>query len=269
MATIKIRTSEFIDRGVIKPLPTGSSYMNVGSTERIVSAAVGLALMYFGLRKFSIPGLLAGAVGAALFERGASGYCPVNNLAQRGPAKKPVESAEITKSLTINKPRAEVYQYWRKLENLPTFMQHLESVSQTDKKRSNWVAPIPGGVGKISWDAEIVEEVENEKLSWRSVLNAAVDNSGEVLFKDAPGDQGTEIYVIIKYLPPAGAIGSAAAKLFNPAFKQMVKEDLRRFKRLMETGEIPVSEAQPSGKKLAFGDTTHDKIERAYESPLL
>lgn len=269
MATNKITSSEFIDRGVIKPLPTGSSYINVGSTERIVSAAAGLTLMYFGLRKFSVPGLLVGAAGAALVERGASGYCPVNNLAQREPEKRSVDSAEITKSLTINKPKSEVYQYWRKLENLPTFMQHLESVSQTDEKRSHWVAPVPGGLGKISWDAEIIEEVENEKLSWRSVLNAAVDNSGEVLFKDAPAGQGTEIYVIIKYLPPAGAIGTAVAKLFNPAFKQMVKEDLRRFKKLMETGEIPVSEAQPSGKKLAFGDTTHDKIEKEYESPLL
>jgi len=269
MATIKIKSSEFIDRGVIKPLPTGSAYINVGSTERIVSAAAGLALMYFGLRKFSMPGLLVGAAGAALLERGASGYCPVNNLAQRDVAKKPVESSEITKSLTINRPRAEIYQYWRKLENLPNFMQHLESVTEIDERRSHWVAPVPGGVGKISWDAEVVEEIENEKLSWRSVPNAAVDNSGEVLFKDAPGNQGTEIYVIIKYLPPAGAIGTAIAKVFNPAFKQMVKEDLRRFKRLMETGEIPVSEAQPSGKELTFEDTTHDKIEKAYESPLL
>jgi len=153
MATIKIRSSELIDRGVIKPVPTGSSYINVGSTERIASAAAGLALMYFGLRKFSVPGLLLGAAGAVLFERGASGYCPVTNLAQKDSEKKPVDSAEITKSLTINKPRAEVYQYWRKLENLPTFMQHLESVHQTDKKRSHWVAPVPGGVGKISWDA--------------------------------------------------------------------------------------------------------------------
>ena len=88
MATIKITSSEFIDRGVIKPLPSGSSYTNVGSAERIASAAAGLALMYFGFRKLSVPGLLVGAAGATLLERGTSGYCPVNNLIQRDSAKK-------------------------------------------------------------------------------------------------------------------------------------------------------------------------------------
>jgi len=270
MTQIKVTSAEYIGETLPQPIGSGSAYMNVGTSERIISAIAGLALMNYGLRKFSIPRLLIAAAGAALVERGASGYCPVNNMIKRNTsqAAKP-ESTEITKSLTINRPKAEVYAFWRNFENLPKFMQHLSEVKQIDSGRSHWVAPIPGGIGKIEWDAEIIEEVENEKIVWRSVSNASVDNSGEILFKDAPAGQGTEIYVIIKYLPPAGAIGGTIAKVFNPAFKQMVKEDLRRFKRLIETGEIPVSESRPSGKTSATEDTSIDKIENKYESPLL
>jgi uncharacterized membrane protein len=270
MTQTKVTSAEYIDETLPQPIGSGSAFMNVGTSERVISALAGLALMNFGLRKFSFPRLLIAAAGAAFVERGVSGYCPVNNMIKRdtSQAAKP-ESTEITKSLTINRPRTEVYQFWRNFENLPKFMQHLSEVTQIDSKRSHWVAPVPGGIGKIEWDAEIIEEAENEKIVWRSVPNATVDNSGEILFKDAPAGQGTEIYVIIKYLPPAGAIGGAIAKVFNPAFKQMVKEDLRRFKRLIETGEIPVSESRPSGITPSTEDNSIDKIEKKYESPLL
>ena len=235
----------------IQPYPTGSSTVNVGHNERIISATAGALLATLGVRTGSW--LLAGLGGYLAF-RGASGFCPISQVVGRNTAEdSTVEPLEISRSITINKPRNEVYQYWRKLENLPLFMKHLQSVTQLDERRSHWVAPIPGtekidSVGNIEWDAEIVEEVENEKLLWRSVSNSSVDNAGEVRFQDAPPNRGTEVHVTIRYTPPAGQLGTTVAKLFQPAFRQMVKEDIRRFKRIMETGLIPSNEG-PSGRE--------------------
>jgi uncharacterized membrane protein len=170
--------------------------------------------------------------------------------------------------VTINKPREEVYQFWRKLENLPQFMRHLETVTQQDSKRSHWVArldsenPVAKALPKVEWDAEIVEEEENSRLVWRSVPGATVDNSGEVRFVDAPGNRGTEVHATILYRAPQGIAGEAVMKLFSPAFKQMVKEDIRRFKRLMETGEIPTNEG-PSGRK---PETTNPVLHQSLET---
>ncbi|WP_375447710.1 SRPBCC family protein [uncultured Fibrella sp.] len=235
----------------IRPYATGSSTVNVGHTERIISAAAGALLTTIGARRGS---WLLATVGGYLAFRGASGFCPISQAVGRNTAEdSTVEPLEISRSITINKPRNEVYQYWRKLENLPKFMKHLQSVTQLDDRRSHWVAPVPGtekieSIGNIEWDAEIVEEVENEKLIWRSVADATVDNAGEVRFQDAPPNRGTEVHVTIRYTPPAGQLGTSVAKLLQPAFRQMVKEDIRRFKRIMETGMIPSNEG-PSGRE--------------------
>ncbi len=235
----------------IRPYATGSSTVNVGQNERIISATAGALLATVGVRSGS---WLLTTLGGYLTFRGASGYCPISEAIGRNTAEdSTIEPLEISRSITINKPRHEVYEYWRKLENLPLFMKHLQSVTQLDERRSHWVAPIPGtekieSVGNIEWDAGIVEEVENEKLLWRSVADATVDNAGEVRFLDAPPNRGTEVHVTIRYNPPAGQLGTAVAKLFQPAFRQMVKEDIRRFKRIMETGMIPSNEG-PSGRE--------------------
>jgi len=233
----------------IDPLPSGSSKINVGENERVLSVAGGALLAAIGLSRGSLGGALLAVIGGVLVFRGASGYCPINEAIGRDTAEGKAETdvIEIAEVITINKPREEVYKYWRKLENLPKFMTHLQSVSQLDDKRSHWVAPIPGtetfeNFGNVEWDAEIVEEEENSRLVWRSVPGASIDNSGEVRFTNAPQGRGTELHAVIKYRPPQGMVGEVASKLLNPIFKKMVESDIKRFKHLLETNSIPVGQ---------------------------
>jgi uncharacterized membrane protein len=152
------------------------------------------------------------------------------------------------RSVTINKPREQVYAYWRKLENLPQFMKHLARVTQLDNKNSHWEAEIPGNLGTLEWDATITAETPGERIAWQSVAEATVDNAGEVIFRDAPGDYGTELHATISYRPPVGDLGKAVSSLVNKRFEEMIKADLQRFKRMVETGEIELVDAQnPSG----------------------
>ena len=126
-------------------------------------------------------------------------------------------------------------------------MRHLESVTMTGARSSHWVAKGPAG-SNIEWDAETTEEQENERLAWRSSPDADVQNEGEVRFRPAPGDRGTEITVSLTYHPPGGALGAAVAKLFGREPYQQIGEDLARFKQQQETGEIATIKGQPSGR---------------------
>ena len=183
---------------------------------------------------------LAGAVaGGALLFRGTKGQWPFSRK---------TEEIDLSSKVTINKPREELYAYWRNLENLPNFMSHLEEVEELDTKRSRWSAEIPGGVGNIEWEAEIIQERENSFLSWRSLPGAQIENAGEVRFEDAPGGKGTTVETTISYSPPAGEAGGVAAKLLNPAFEKVVKNDLKQFKKFMEKGGAPKQESSPSNR---------------------
>ena len=146
------------------------------------------------------------------------------------------------RSITVRKPVEEVYAFWRDFENLPRFMRHLESVSVVDERRSHWVAKAPAGT-TAEWDAEIVQDRENELISWRSLPGAAVYNAGEVRFNPAPGNRGTEVRITVEYHPPFGKLGSKVAMLFREEPGQQVQDDLRHFKQVMETGEIVFSDA--------------------------
>ncbi len=148
----------------------------------------------------------------------------------------------VVESITINRPRNEVYGFWHNFENLPRFMAHLESVQVLDNNRSRWKAKAPAGTS-VEWEAETLEDRPNELISWRSLPDAGVPNSGTVRFKDAPGNRGTEVHVELRYQPPGGKIGALVAKLFGEEPQQQVKGDLRRFKQVMETGEIVHSDA--------------------------
>jgi uncharacterized membrane protein len=148
---------------------------------------------------------------------------------------------QIVRATTINRPIEEVYAFWRDFENLPRFMRHLESVSTIDERRSRWRAKAPAGM-TVEWEAEIIEKRENERIAWRSLPGADVDNDGSVSFQHAPGARGTEVRVMLRYRPPAGTLGRTIAWLFGEEPDQQIHEDLHRFKQLMETGEIPLSE---------------------------
>jgi len=229
---------------------------NVKTTGRVLSVLGGAALAYYGWnRKESPLSKSLTTLGAYLIFRGASGYCAFNDALHIDKGHSDNKGFEVKSSVTILKPREEVYQFWRQFENLPKFMDYLEEVREADGKRSHWVAKIPKNIinkealSTVEWDAEIIHQEENSRIVWRSLPGSEIENSGEVRFTDAPANRGTVVQATISYHPPLGLAGELAAGLLNPAFRELVKQDLRRFKRLLEAGEIPTIIGQPSGRK--------------------
>lgn len=207
--------------------------INVSNFERGLSVAIGAWMFYRGLKKLPkspISNLIKAASGAGLLLRGVTGFCPIYNQFDIDGSKS--TSVNMRTTLVVNKPRSEVYAFWRKLENLPLFMRHLESVQEIDSKKSRWEAKI--NLVTLKWDAEIVKEEENNLLSWQSLPGSTVENAGKIEFRDALGHRGTELKIMITYRPPAGNIGTQVARLINPLFEKMVKEDVANFKQFIE-----------------------------------
>jgi uncharacterized membrane protein len=143
----------------------------------------------------------------------------------------------VGRAVTINKGRAELYAYWRDLRNLPHFMDNVERIDVLDDRRSHWVVKAPAGK-TVEWDAVITEEDQDSFIAWASTEGADVPNSGRIDFRDAQGGRGTVVTATILYDPPAGVIGKVIAKLFQREPAIQARRDLRRFKQLMETGEV-------------------------------
>ena len=190
--------------------------------------------------KKGILGVLGAVVGGALLYKGAKGMGSSN--------KSSGKSVTATSKATINQPREKLYAYWRNLENLPNFMSHIKEVREIGNNRSQWTAKIPGGIGTIEWDAEILQERTNHLLIWRSLPGSEIENSGEVRFERDPKGKGTVVETKITYKPPAGDAGGYAAKLVNPAFEKLVKKDLKEFKKLMESGGTEKRKSKKSVK---------------------
>ena len=150
--------------------------------------------------------------------------------------------------VTINAPAEQLFGYWRNLSQLPTFMNHLISVQQMDYRRSHWVARAPAG-RTVQWDAEIINEIPGELLGWRTLDGADVVSAGSVRFTPSTGGRGTEVRVRLQYEPPAGKVGATVAWLLGHEPSQTIREDLRRFKQLMETGEVPTTAGQSHGRQ--------------------
>lgn len=186
-------------------------------------------------RTLGVAAILAGAAAgvfiAAQRRRRLGGAAPRSS----------VRGFQVHEAITINRPLAEVYQFWRRFENFPTFMSHLESVQTIGPGRSRWRAKGPAGV-RVEWEAEITGDRESEWIAWRSVEGSAVQHSGSVRFEHAPGARGTEVHVELQYNPPAGVLGVTVARLFGDDPAQQIREDLRRFKQLLETGEVSLSD---------------------------
>jgi len=145
-------------------------------------------------------------------------------------------------SCIVNATPEEVYQFWRNFENLPRFMRHVDSVTDLGDGRSNWKVKGPAGM-EVEWDAMIVADDPNEVITWRTLENADVDHAGAVRFERAAGGRGTIVKVNLEYMPVGGVIGAAVAKLFGEEPEQQLNDDLRRFKQMMEVGEVVVSDA--------------------------
>lgn len=247
----KDRVSDFRrDDLALEPYLTGSSHINTGTGERAVSVIGGAALLYFGFQRLSIKNVLMAITGFALLRRGITGHCEVNEAIGRNTAAHEGSPVLVKRSITINKPREEVYAFWRKLENLPRFMKHITEVDQLDDegKRYHWQMEAPKLGKKVDWEAEIVDEIPNERILYRTYNGSDVGQAGEITFKDGPQGEGTEMQATIKYYPPQGAMGSAIAKMINALIENVVHEDMRRFKYLLETGQMPSGKGTSSGK---------------------
>lgn len=185
-------------------------------------------------------GLAAGAVviGALVGQRkGRSSDDAPGFTARRGFGNYEV----VGRTVTIRKPRAELFEYWRDFANLAAFMENLESVQpKGDAGRAVWTIKAPMG-RTVAVETEIVKQTENELIAWRSVEGSDIDTEGRVTFEDAPGERGTRVGLTIAYQPPAGELGRAVAKLFLREPEIQARHDLKRFKMLMETGEISTS----------------------------
>jgi len=157
-------------------------------------------------------------------------------------------SVRVEHTLGINRSAEECYRAWRNFEALPRFMKHLESVHVQDERLSHWVAKGPAGT-RVEWDAEITRDEPNTLISWRSLEGSEVNNSGAVRFMAAPAGRGTLVSVSMQYEPPGGAVGKTIALAFGEDPDISVREDMRRFKALLEAGEVPTTEGQPHGTR--------------------
>ena len=239
-----------------------TSSINVADAERWASAIGGAALTAFGIKQLkdrSPAGAAIAAAGSALMYRGATGHCPVyaaagiTTAADEGTreALAGPRGVHVEEVVTINAPADQLFRFWRDFEQLPRFMDHLVSVSQMDQRRSHWVAKGPART-TVEWDAEIINEIPGELIGWRTLDGSEVVSAGSVRFRGAFGGRGTEVRVRLQYDPPAGRIGATVAWLLGHEPSQVIREDLRRFKQLMETGEIPTIKGQPRGKQSIF-----------------
>lgn len=231
--------------------------INVNQKERWWHFASGIALMSMGLKSQGLARVGLTTVGGGLLYVAATGRSPVYKWVDKNSAIQtdsinvavPQEQGQhVRKTVVINRSPEELFAYWRNFENLPKIMNHLESVTVQDDRHSHWKAKAPVGT-TVEWDAEIVNEEPNKTIAWRSLPESEIPNAGSVRFKSLGYGRGTEVKVELEYTPPAGKLGAAVAKLLGEEPQVQIEEDLRRFKQLMETGEIATTEGQSSGRE--------------------
>ncbi len=222
--------------------PTGWLWARVMG-DAIDVTLLGAALRAKGNRRSRVAMATAAVVGVTVLDVVAS--TRTSGSDGRVAEDEPMEGKAVT---TINVPPEEAYRLWRDPENLAVFMDHLESVRTTGERQSHWVAHGPAGT-TVEWDAEIVEDVPGELIAWRSLEGSDVDNAGRVRFVPAAKGRGTEVSVELRYAAPGGAVGATVAKLLGEEPSQQVKDDLRRLKQVLETGEVVRSDGNPGGTR--------------------
>lgn len=228
---------------------------NVDTWERVASVAIGAGIVAAAMRRHRAWGAAAGT-GAALIARGASGFCPVNAATGRHRELDDTRRAlggprgvTIQESVTIAKPQHEIFAFWNDPANLPRFMQHIEEVTPIDQRRTHWVMRGPMGM-RVEWDAEVINTIEPELIAWRSLPGADVASAGSVHFNRRRGT-GTAITVRLQYQPPGGKAGAVLAWMAGRDPESDLREDLRRLKQILETGEVPTVDGQPAGRRNA------------------
>lgn len=227
--------------------------LNVGETERYASLIGGLALILAGVIRRGIGGLVLGGLGVAIVQRGLTGHCSLYQSLGMSTARQKRSGVpdnlgiKIERSITIKRPREEIFSFWRDFRNLSHFMNGIERIELSSEKCSHWVVKGPAG-RTVEWDAEIINEHPNQLIAWESLPGAELQNAGSVRFEPAPGAWGTEVRVSLEYSPPGGILGALGAKLFGKAPEQQMEEDLSRLKQVLEAGEVATTAGQPVGK---------------------
>ena len=248
------------------PRPTGAAHhrpkkeagrrtsrANVGEVERVASAALGGTLLLLGLGRRSLGGAAAAALGGGLVYRAVTGHCHlyealgIDSAADHGTPGASEDAPEATAAITIGKPADEIGRIWRDPQALTRIMSRFAEVTPAGDGRLHW--KIRGPLGRdLEWDTRVVEDRPGGGLRWRSVEGASLPSEGEVRFRPAPRDRGTEVSLRVRFDPPGGALGQAAAKLLGFAPRLFAERALHDFKALAETGEIPTTDGQPAAR---------------------
>lgn len=254
-------------RRVVGDTSSAAKNQNVGQLERWLSVLGGTALAVFGASRRGSRGTALGAAGAVLLHRGVTGHCYVYDAlgvssadeglgtlphrelpSSRAAVLQARHAIKIERSITVNRAPAECYAVWQDPTNLPRFMQYIVSVEPLSETSARWRMRLAGGK-IIEWTALVINDVPNELIAWKSAPDAGIANAGSVHFREAPGGRGTEVTLIIEAEPPGhGAMPRSLARLLGRAPDAIAQEDLRRFKRFVETGDLLTTEGQASGR---------------------
>jgi len=243
-----------------------SSTVNISQTERIASTIAAPLLAYVGVKRGGITGIVLGMIAAEMVYRGATGHSPLyqaigmNTAVAHPNAQVSVpheQGLHVEQSIFIARPRSELYDFWRNLSNLPRFIPYLKSVSEMGDRYSHWVANGPFGLIQLKWDAEIINEIEDEVIAWRTLPGSMLAHAGSVRFEPSPDNLGTIVRVEMEYAIPGGKIGHTLTEMLGAGPDAEITESLECFRTLMETGKMA-----KAGKKsyLPFGGTKPDKV---------
>jgi uncharacterized membrane protein len=232
LSTLPMDAESFYDRST-----------SLADAENWLALGAGVLILLVGASRRSAVGACLAVSSAPLLYRGITGRWPaaLDGHGQRDNTKTALggeRGVHVRESVRLEVPVADVYRFWRRLENLPRFMTHLNRVIENSDGRSHWVAAGPAGLA-VEWDAEIINEIENKVLAWRSLPGSEVVTAGSVSFDAARGGRGTQVSVHLQYAPAAGRAGALIASFFGREPSQTIREDLRHFKQLFEAGEIP------------------------------
>jgi uncharacterized membrane protein len=256
-ARMMMQESELLStRGPQRPqlepaLQHGSKGKNVAPVERVISVLAGAALLGYGLGRGRLTGLALALAGGGLLHRGVTGHC--RTYAALGWTEvKGGSGVAFELSTTILRPRDEVYRAWRDFESHPRFIPRLLAVRGLEDGRTRWVYQGPGG-STVEWTSRLVEERPGERLAWLTLPGSRLPQSGTVSFEEAPGQRGTVVHLSLRYLAPGGWLGLRVSRLLGLEPKQQLSEGLRRFKQLVEAGEVATVETQPSGRRSPLG----------------
>lgn len=230
--------------------PWRNTTPNISTAEQWASVLVGSGLVFTGLRRFSRAGLIVAGAGVLLIRRGLTKHSGLYDRlgidTAEGAASPEAyfhRGIHLEQVCTVDRDPMDLYCFWRDVRNFSKFTNHVVRISRIDDHRSHWVVTAPAG-RTVEWDAELINDEPGVLLAWRSLAGADVHNAGSVRFLPSPDKRGTDVHVVVDYIPPAGRLGAFVARLFGENPQQQIRDDLLRFKQVMEAGAVSDTQGQ-------------------------